>query len=262
MSWKLSIEFGGLCMFVQRKSSDYRTGLFVLMPVMPGSMKHEPVMEFGEGNSRIRVPLEGFEVDLTTLATHGSTASKLDGMGNASGYAGRSVEEKFLSGDFAECLAARIVLPYGSKIDKTGKPSGKMKVDKPGAPQETLFGKVQVDVDVEDDLLHRIPIAGATLFRGKNEPKVSIRMVNVTPDDLDNPQTKPHKKGEEVHHFSAYYRLLQDKCPDGGGPRLLVDCDANSTGDCDDTFTGPKIFFVDPYNCTIGSGCQPGTINC
>jgi len=254
MSWKLSIEFGGLCMFVQRKSPDYRTGLFVLMPVMPG-MKHEPVMEFGEGHSRIRIPLEGFEVDLTRYADHGSNGSKLDGMGNASRYAGKSVEEKFLSGDFAECLAARIVLPYGTKVDTTGKPSGKMKIKKPGAPQETLFGEAQVELEVKDQSIQRIPIAGATLFREINEQKVSIRMVNVMPRDLDDPKPKHHRKGDRVEHFPAYYRLLQGKCPDGGGPDLIIDCDADDNGDC-------KPSFVDPYNCTIGSGCQPGTINC
>ena len=110
MTWKLTIEFGGLCMFVQRKSPNTRTGLFVLMPEMPG-MKHEPVLEVGAGASKLRVPLDGLEVDLTHLAAHGSTPSTFTGMGNASHYAQRSVEEKFLSERVAECLAARIVLP-------------------------------------------------------------------------------------------------------------------------------------------------------
>jgi hypothetical protein len=87
-------------------------------------------------------------------------------------------------------------------------------------------------------------------------------MVNVMPRDLDDPTPKPHKKGDVVPHFSAYYRLLEGNCPDGVGPDLLIDCDADSAGNCQDKFVGPEFFFVDPYNCTIGSGCQPGTINC
>jgi hypothetical protein len=261
MPWKLSIEFGGLCMFVQRKSSTESTGLFVLMPVMPG-MKHEPVLEFGEGNNKLRVPLDGWEVDLTSLADHGSTASKLERMANASNYVGESVDEKFLSGKVGDCLAARIVLPYGSDVDTSNKISGKMKVDKPGATQEILVGLAQVEFEVKDDSKHRILIAGATLFRGRDEKKVSIRMVNVMPDDLDNPVTKPHKKKDKVPHFPAYYRMLKAGCPNGKGPDLLVDCDADSSGECQDRFTQPEVLFVDPYNCTIGSGCKPGVLHC
>jgi hypothetical protein len=256
-TWTLRIEFGGLCMFVQRKLTADKTGLFVLMPDVPG-MEHEPIAELGHGNSKLRVPLKKFHVDLTHLASHGQTKSNFTGCGNASRYASKAVDEVFLSGKkFDECLAARIRMPYGSPVTTLGA-KAQLRADKTGSVRETLYGRAEVRIQVPDTI-KKIDIAGAILFRHPSDDEVLIRMVNVMPADLDDPKKHRHKKGKPVPHFSAYYRLLRDSCPNAGGPNLLVDCD---TDECVGEGEAVEIQFVDPYNCTIGSGCDQSDINC
>jgi hypothetical protein len=75
----------------------------------------------------------------------------------------------------------------------------------------------------------------------------------VPEDQLDCPTQGKHEVGEHSDHFDHYYDLLRSP---GMRPELLFDERQDKDLNCIEIFTFDNSF-VDPFACTIGSGCPP-----
>ena len=105
---------------------------------------------------------------------------------------------------------------------------------------------------------------------------MEIRIVNALEADLDCPKQHDHVAGEVSPHFPVYYNLLTDNCqPPASAQQLYIAENAAADPDCgfDTLFSRSGVLlrqpldidrsnFIDPYFCTIGSGCAPQQQNC
>ncbi len=271
---KLVIEFGGLCMFVENPNEP--KGLFVLMPKMEmiGMMHCQMVRTKGanmpDGKDYL-LPFAGGSVDWRSLAQEQAPGAMPAMALDISGYAGTNVDEKWLSdAPPADCLAARVILPFGSKVETFGE-SGLLQVlDRAPAP---FVGQARVTIDVTE-ARDTLEIAGMTLSpvdvdrEGDVDSVIQVEFLNVPRSELDG--IKPRViEGVPVHHVQAYYTLLEGSCDSNrGGPAILAA--QNRNGDVDISAfakscpTEPEPIenpldgaYIDPLNCTVSFGRPP-----
>lgn len=277
MAFDLEIVVGGLCMFVQRKEAGSE-GLYVLMPIMPmADAAHVPLLYHkstaGKAtwlslNGRV-TSLRHLKAKKPTTTTFGSEFAAV------STYAGgKRVRRACMAIVDADdpvpspLLAARLDLPPGGTIQAIGWPA-EVQVDYgTGTKKQDLYGVATITYSQVD--AKEVSIAGTT-FSPDAAGHLQLRVGNValpdigdvpTMDDPPGPPAKP-QVGRIVEHFPAYYSLLAGcgsthhgttKC----GPDLVV---RKSRGEG----SGPKgqgkasgtAFFIDPYKCTLGWGCDP-----
>lgn len=260
----LRLEFGGLCLFVQR---DNPAGLYVMMPRLnrgPHIPAHCPILAMHDAQGRgVAVRFDNQELDLTGLAPHAGRVSVPDGFAMISEYAsGRRVrDELFTNNPPRDPLAARVRLPLGTVMNPFG--DSALMLVPPRGDEKQLCGRVWVEVEVAE--LPDLPI---DLGSG-----VIISLLNIPVHDLRNPhQRYRHERGKEAEHLQAYYWLLEG---DSGGPPIRMGRDENSecpphaphvdcafvpgrvviprtkAGGCDPT-TSATPEFIDPYTCTVG----------
>ncbi|MDB4881579.1 MAG: hypothetical protein JWL95_345 [Gemmatimonadetes bacterium] len=269
MAFKLTITFGGLCMFVQRSRPP--VGLYVLMPKfevegMP-EMKHCQVMitQAQNDNPSIYVPLDrGFE-DKRDLADSCRRTADAPKTLEISKYTKRAVDPRCFDDEelAPTSLAWRIALPLGSTMRLPDTPPA-LPISKLLVPDSSnnyvsgdFVGLVKVDVDVKDG--DGITIAGERLTAQGGA--LGLSLMNVPRFELDQGRIGTVALQEPMH-VKAYYSLLQDYDPSIGLPIVFAatmpglptmphaNCPERGEHAHADAGRG-----VDPNNCTIATGC-------
>ena len=279
---KLTVELGGLCMLVIRKTGPVQgQGLYVLMPdghhmeeqhcpLFVAESKHTASgdIEF----ARLELDEASDEVDLRFMAPH---ATKPTGMpafvANVSNFykVPRSVRAGCLAGGKEHGLAARIILPLPEKITGVGINPAKFFV--PTATTgtftpATLNGQCEITYDVRDvSGIWNNRVKGVEL-RPDSADTIKMYFVNARPKDLSGASYE-HQEGEPWQHPQAYHDLL-DNGDSRRGPRAIFgksvqgEDDKPKKEDCrgiNIPVWPPKSEkFIDPYTCTLGGGCPPG----
>jgi hypothetical protein len=213
MAFKLTIVFGGLCLFVEQSDAD-APGLFVLMPAMqmPG-MEHEALAAFDGGylgddskvGTVVRLPLVHQRVRLNGMFPGGAKQGLPSTLAPVSRYGGGPVKKSFTTMDPPDGpLAARVELDLGACVETFGV-DGLLEFDyDQGIERRRVHGLARVTLDLPDPIEY-IDVAGARLFPRNGQLEVAF--VNVPGGRLEEP-ARTHPKGEVVRHFQAYYSML------------------------------------------------------
>ena len=278
----LQVQFGGLCMLVQRTTGGPR-GLYVLMPRMehPGHRHcqylHCEADFIQSGKNTLKV-IRGEVVDWKDVSSSGSIQDYQEHALEISKYPdvpAVPVDNQWLRGNVGECLAARIELPLPRQPFLFLGDPAELDVPDPANPtgpgiKRNAHGRVVVNI-VPDHQVDSLPVAGETLVPDK-DGLLQVSFLNVPPKHLKGGKFR-QRKGTIVEHANAYYQLLtpaRDWCElQKKGPPIKVGKD-DHIGSPDDTpdYTECEAgefhkipfgeTFIDPYNCTIGSGCAQG----
>ncbi|HET7457828.1 MAG TPA: hypothetical protein VFJ74_09245 [Gemmatimonadaceae bacterium] len=256
----LEIEFGGLCMLVQRNTSG-REGLYALMPKMDHpKMLHEAMLlvcdaTYSGGTLPKPVRLRGRVLDWRGLAAPAAAVAMPPAIPNFAKFAGDAVNAAFLSGTPTACLAARVELPLGSSIAVDSRSEiGEVEVDYGGSKHtEKVVGQATVTVKVTNSSVTTLDVgndeAGQPVtLTPDGAGRIVIKIINIIRADL-RPPCKAHmpavKKGDDVTHALAYYDLLGNRCNGHKeGPHLIALHDRGEE----------NLFFIHPYQCTLGTG--------
>lgn len=274
MAYKLTINVGGLCMLVQKKTSPQ--GLYVLMPA--SHHEHCPVMITEAANTpggkALLVPI-GEDQDLTYLAAH---ATKLQPRPpkvlEMSMYAGQPVNAGCFAGPRLNCLARVVRLPLGCTMTPADPVASLNVPDANGvyAPQD-FVGTVAIGIDVQD--LDVLVIAGKRLtpivpVDPKSPATMTITILHVPRAEWECVE-EGIAVGSPATHLDAYYDLLGDNCATPPNPRKPAITHAtkhdgkagNPSGKGCPTKDEPapkkcatRLLWIQPANCTVGYGCE------
>ncbi len=280
MTFKIKIEFGGLCLLVREEDPAKQLGLHVLMPtmqmMMPG-MYHCPMVMFHRENTAGSVDcmrsFGGYALDLRSGIAPSPLVPLPSQLLAISSYAKQRVDDKWLTDAPAGCLMARLTMPVDTRLKVLGNP-GDLKI--PGEPRvRAFYGRVQADFDHADPPA-AIQIAGRDVTPGANG--IMLRMVNIPMETLDG-KRRASKFGERADHVQAYYHLLKGCCnPPVDGPDIFKGEEwAADNGAGGPIYSCPvplKDFpyypwtigdnghYIDPLNCTVGIGCPESAGKC
>ena len=262
----LTIEFGGLCLFVERNDAQAK-GLYVLLPrVQDASMPaHCPTLVIhSRAGDGVAMPFDaggavnGPVLDLGDIAGGGSPAADPSGLAQTSKYVnGTPVEDRYLTQPPSGALAARVRLPLGTSIEPFGKPA---QLKDPDGNLVAVYGRVRVHVPPYGpirEFVRRLAGTGA---------EVVLSVLNIPAYDLRHAGSKyHHHKDWAARHIRAYYALLgvpprdftypgeiNPGYPDDPPPDSCIS--APTRVHIPPAATGPQIEFIDPYNCTVGYG--------
>ena len=267
MGYKLTITFGGLCLFVEKTRGD-NVGLYVLMPRMNmAGMVHCTTLIGYDGKKVVWHHLRDSE-NLLDLADAKAAVVKHDGILEMSNYGQARVDPACFTDTPPGALALRIALPLGSAIAAFGD-STMLTVPQNGGAKDLQFaGQVNVTVDVPDG--QSIKIGGVILpsVAGANGQEINVIIANATRNQLAKKKATA-VKGRSAEHIAAYYNLLENPPvrPDilhavgqAADPDPEPDTCPTEIDHPNHFVKGPfssvSIFFGDPANCTVGWGCQ------
>jgi hypothetical protein len=284
MYTKLHIELGGLCMLVQRTSQDEK-GLFVLMPEMKmiGHAHCQYMVTGVKDDAAGRKPkltrIGGNVIDLRWIAanTKGADLRKNE-YAQMSAYSGAIVDPRFFDvRTITGPLAASVVLPLSVTEEKGGFRTAAMCAeDPPGkdccGKSMPLVGRVLFTVDIDETAVRNLTSVGilGTPLEVDDKGHLKVWFLNARPKDLGL-QRYHHEPGEVADHLPVYYDLLSNVILK---PNIRV-CEHQDGYDDHPDFTScakgkidqwppeknkkksdPELFFIDPFNCTIGIGCE------
>jgi len=261
----LTIEFGGLCLFVSRK----KQGLWVLLPdhtMM--DPRHCPMLVVPtKPGYALLYSLEGKVIELESLQSYMDAPSGPPDLSRAldvSSYAKSSVADCYLTDPPGGFLACRVSLPEGAKLSWRG---GEAKIHVKGQGQKTVNGRLAVSMHLKNfnDSAIQFGDIPVDVSNGQNE----VYIVNIRRCDLNRRKPRSHKKGDPIHG-NIYYTLLGDCGVGVDGPELTVDVPPIDTDDspCNEqdcpsdpngesvTFKAPpvEVPWVDTHDCAIGTG--------
>jgi hypothetical protein len=176
------------------------------------------------------------------------------------------------------CVACRIELPLPNTAfeSKGSRASFRVPVhvnNELKYEPKSLVGRACVGFEVTDPTAWDLKI-GTTQLAPDSNGLLEIAFLNVRVKDLDM-KTFKHHKFEPWKHQQSYYWLLNGFCEDRQeGPPAIFDADVDGIPDnhdhdepCRNAKTKIKAWppgkvFVDPFNCTIGTGCAQNETNC
>lgn len=274
----LTIEFGGLCMFV-RQDTNAAHSLYVLMPTVSMSLNpHCPMLvvpQSGSGKKADLYSLDGWSIDLSPLRRYNSdntpTNDDFKWALKVSDYTNKRVQSDWFV-EIKDPIAARIRLPLNVKVNHgdtvpitvVGAGSG----NPPGDITANVAGRASVDITLEnwdDDVIQ----VGPAII-DMTAATTTVYVVNIQVCDLPRRKPHSHSKGDIIDHPMAYYTLLEGR-PKGN--KLKVGQDVS--GDVDDSICIPEpcpgrhhvIRFdppgplhnrwIDTHDCAIGTGDYP-----
>ena len=260
----LTIDFGGLCMFVERANAR-RPGLYVLMPnTAMHRERHWPVIvvpqKFTDTNTAILYPLFGQEIDIYNIVPPlPSPGQDFSWALNVSEYTrGTPVDDQWLTVPPHGPLAARVRLPVNVTVTPDGD-VGEISIEN-GPKDHKVRGiaKVRLRIDLPTPSLQ---FGDAQLIPFGDS--IEVHVLNIRLCDLVQQQRKrKHWKGQEVDHQQAYYSLLSGS--PSKGPKFTVGTNAGSgteIGLCEEVQcpmapTAVRDFnrWVDTHDCTLGTG--------
>jgi hypothetical protein len=274
MRFTLDITFGGLCMFVNSREHQR---LFVLMPMLRHSEdeddhNHFPTLVYDtkyeqrlygatpldttrstlvrDDKTMIRLLPNWDTIQIGNPAKPGNNVTMPSELGAVSLYAGgRAVDRSFLETKPTGCLAVRIELPFGVRIDPDRRHLGRIAVTFANPTKKThklqLTGQATVSIELDET---ELSIAGKKLK--PDGRKMEIDLVNLPQPDIEKPKQHRHEMCEKMHHFRAYYSLLSGDCtPPAGVPDLIVDEYVEEQE--------LRTRGVDPWRCTVSFGDPP-----
>jgi hypothetical protein len=282
MTCQVVLEFGGLVMFVRDETK--RKKLFVLMPALKHPhMDHKAMVAncdpvTGEPIRKASLEKKGKAIDLTSqLPAAGTGSIETNYFAPLSRVARKNRAPKPVRATFLDDapddkrLLARIELALGHDVKAhCARAELEIDVEEDGnliTKPFDLAGLARITTTVADDAKldfggFEVPaVAGGALY---------IKIANILGGNF-KPGKEPHEVGQPVHHFYAYYRLLEPgRMPtprsrtDGDQP----DCPAGAfTSDQRSPYDPERkpplrSFFVNPFQCTIGFGCPPEQPEC
>lgn len=255
MPLSYTIQFGGLCLFVE-KDTDPK-GLYVLLPQlspMSGHARHCQMVLAFDANGYVAFPFAGQILDLSSIAPHTKKTGRPPWMADITGVAGSPVDEGWLTtASPTGPLAARVRLPLGSTLCALGEEDAIMLRPPDYQTEVGVRGLVSVRINESDgcpgNVLH--------------DPAALIGIVNTPAEPIQNPTKKyRHDRGDDAHHINAYYKLLKS----GTGPMWRIGRDVNQNAATKEPQDQPCLGstrvsvkpitakYIDPYNCTVGYG--------
>lgn len=263
----LTIEFGGLCMFVSRQNPDR---LFALLPnhtMMPP--RHCPMLVVPTGSDKAMLySLKHSELDLGKLQSYISKPTgsyDLSETLQVSKYSGAKVDDKWLTGQLKGMLVSRVKLPPGADLECAG---DRVDIGVEGMTEPVpVAGRVSATMTLEKFTKPTLDI-GAAHIAVKDVPTVyiTVYILNIRRCDLTRTAPRSHMKGDLVHG-NIYYSLLEPYGIGAEGKELTVyeppinpddsPCEdkgcPSPSGEPDD-FTPPGDGWIDTHDCAIGTG--------
>jgi hypothetical protein len=265
---KVIVHFGGLCMLVQ--SDAERPGFYALLPRMKEAhMRHcamlEVPAEHDPTGKHMLYSLQGQEIDLFGLRSGGTKQKRLEYVADVSKYAGEvPVAKKWFDGTPKGILSARVRLPLGLEVKYNEDEPALLRVDDVG--DFTTYGQAHVTIDLgtsQPDLPMPCIVKEPLTPNAKGE--IHVRVLNVQIAELYDHSGKKskHKENDPLPHLDTYYKLL---VPHPKSPKMRagknVGDEVKHYKDCDcdelplELRDDKAIRNVDPYNCTLGGGCD------
>lgn len=275
--YKLRIEFGGLCMLVQRDTGSPQ-GLFALMPTMNApNMVHTPMLlacdkRYVSSGSRPKpVHLQNRVLKWGSLANAGTKQPMHKHVPSFAKFGGKPLGTQWLTHDPAQdqsagrvgCLAARVELPLGSTISaKPGAQIGEVVVNYEGQPRfEKVVGEAIVEVNVTNPSAATIDVgpdeSGNAVVLKPCCDLLEIKIISIIREDLnvDDCTANTHKvvhKGDKIEHVQAYYQLLENGCGAGPSGPVVVVAEEPPADEALRYILASR--FINPYQCTLGTG--------
>jgi hypothetical protein len=271
MAFTLNIQFGGLCLFVQRYK-DGDPGLFVLMPATHGHHGGGKVPEhcrllIAEGkyvsSGKDVVSALPRLVPWMDATNPGARVAQPDGALEFSKFTKRAVNSACFEATLPASVGTRIELPLGTMLE-SDTPMGEL--DVPGHGPQAVTGQVTASVAVTK--YTTLTIGSHILVPVDGE--ISIRMVNVPATELAH-KRRPYKRHSKATHVDAYFPFFTDDFhsgsfgithshehnPNGAEPDPMP-CPSTDTEHMltASTFAELNVLGVDPNNCTTGGGCS------
>ena len=265
MAFRLTLCFGGLCLFVPRyKKDNGRSELFVLMPSTAGlSVKeHVPVLRY---DSRYRAGTSyeewnqpgawndttlgragggdrgvlNFDGQLADNGDHGmpGTLAPACWFANSPVNAAHFTSDPAASTDPNAPLAVRIELGVGQRVEPFGERADLVTTVASQRHEGWYVGQSRITTEVAADRLELV--SGVRLEPCPYTGDMELILANVPRADFaTTPQ--PINPNQRVAHFDAYYKLLESQ----QGPDVRAGAHRRV----------PNALFVDPYRCTNAVG--------
>jgi hypothetical protein len=268
---KLTIAFGGLCLFVTNKASDE---LHVFLPRAPGTgtgggpkEAHFAAMVYAHPSAPAvgkKIPIDQTRFDFPTKPGTASIAFG-DGIENLSRYwdPKAKVLEDLMSGGRKDLVNTHLVIP-GGKATAVGR-RGYWEVDLPSGTETVslapwVFCEATLSsrfLDLPSALTEGIDMGLDELTAG---PDIVMGVMHVEWEDLKpNPAEPPHPKpGDKSDHFPGYFKLFGKT----SGPDLrFVSADpataATKKSKALLASIPAKTLGISPFTCMAGGG-EPG----
>ena len=263
MAFTLKIHLGGLSLLVQRMKTS--PGLYVLMAADTMGMGHTPV--FGSFTNP-SISIAGQDIDLRSQLTGGATAQALSGaLTLTKATSGGLVSKSHLGATLSGLVAARIILPLPSAPPRWFELVG-VEARYGATTMPLAMGPVGGRLMLEYQVNSSVTIMGQS-FTGPAE----IVLANLPPDSPLPGEEPYHAAGEKLAH-AGMYRGLLDGGPlnptfytteDYGSPQSASKSSMKArpkgaSGNLGRVFTPAP--WVDPVQCTIGTGCPPDEPSC
>jgi hypothetical protein len=282
---ELIIEFGGLCMHVQRTTP---TRHFVLLPDMTRyhHEEHCPVLvaepQYTNTQKAMMYTLLGRVLDFTDLADPIGTGQALPWTLNVSEYTNDTpVEDRFLTGTpdaWNGCLAARVSIPLGTSVQPVGK-MGEINVE--NGFRVEVAGRTEARITLKEPVNELVVVDDITGQRittlTPDADVIKFYILNIPLCDLNARDARnSHDPRVPLVHPQSFYWLLKDHCSTHKpGPRFFPASPVVGTGkpcrkedrECPnpvkevdfeppepEPYSPSASFWVDTHECTQGSG--------
>jgi hypothetical protein len=246
---KLTLTLGGICLFVYRKT--HQEGLVALMPrdLMHG---HWPQIIKGEND-----PPEGYLAGTydwrSTLS--GSTSSPPIPVTQAAHFTNLTgnrgyVPSRMFGATKPDAVRARFFLPWPNEVNWNGKP---VKIETVQTTPKPNKDSISGDVDLVYDFSSGFTI---DTFDGQGQPKQFSVDANgnkkLVIANVMSPKVNRGFYGRKslIPHATLFYDVL-DGCGDFNSPAL-------QTAEDYDNSAPIRLFYVNPVECIIGTGCEEG----
>ena len=270
----LTIEFGGLCMFVWHEAPD-PPGFYALLPDKTQDPQewHCPMVLVPTTDPALwqMTPLSGELVGLSTLDKYLGPSGGRPNFANAlnvTEYTKRHVANEWLTKPVRPPLATRVELPIKAKVTVVH-PDGWTAIGdcKTMMPRWKVApaGRVRVEMGLQNYPQNTVRVGPVEVDVTKD---VEIFILNIPFWDLNRTGPRVHATGEMLHHPHAYYKLLE--APPAGSaddPCFWVwKIPATKPDPCNCPpqpaptapqlvpFNPPPFQWVDTHDCTIGTG--------
>lgn len=231
---KLTIEFGGLCLFVQRETPGNK-GLVVLMPRdrMHG---HQP--QIVEKQTTFQVLSGSF--DLTDLEG-GKKKLPIENAVRGTKLTGGRVPRRFFDPVLSNLVAARFFLPYPKSVRPHVNQVQVRTVGQTTPHPHPVAGIIYLEYDFSDT----ITIGRLTIPANAN---ATVSLANIMSPVTT--QTDSHPPGSPLKHSALYYNLIDGFTEPPPALETAARYDAKS------------VTWIDPVECTVWTACAEGETNC
>lgn len=241
--FKLTLSFGGLCLFVHRTMKG-REGLCVLMVRDTKGHGHRPQRV---EKRAWKEWLDGTHV-LMDLEGDPAGAAKVETALHFTRMTGGRVPSRMFDVRMPTEVAARFFLPYPKSVTVT---TPTVPIDYMGGTGHTL-PDVAGTVDLEYSFTTPFTIGTLPI-----NAHATVELANVA---NPNPPGGVRPKKTPLAHASMYYALFEGQT---STPDFWTTADVTIPGPAGVSVTGPvRADFVDPVDCTVGTGCEVGDLNC